>query len=34
VLRTQQQRGLEIAGDALYVAEAGRGGPNCLPPPD
>jgi hypothetical protein len=27
-------RGLEIAGGALYVAEAGRGGPNCLPPPD
>jgi hypothetical protein len=27
-------RGLELAGDALYVAEAGRGGPTCLPPPD
>jgi hypothetical protein len=27
-------RGLEIAGDALYVAEAGRGGATCLPPPD
>jgi hypothetical protein len=25
-------RGLDIAGGALYVAEAGRGGPTCLPP--
>jgi len=31
--RLNNPRGLEIAGDALYVAEAGRGGPNCLPPP-
>jgi hypothetical protein len=31
--RLNNPRGLELAGDALYVAEAGRGGPNCLPPP-
>jgi hypothetical protein len=30
--RLNNPRGLEIAGDALYVAEAGRGGPLCLPP--
>jgi hypothetical protein len=32
--RLNNPRGLEIAGDKLYVAEAGSGGPNCLPPPD
>jgi hypothetical protein len=32
--RLNNPRGLELAGDALYVAEAGSGGPTCLPPPD
>ena len=32
--RLNNPRGLELDGDALYVAEAGRGGPTCLPPPD
>jgi hypothetical protein len=32
--RLNNPRGLEIAGDKLYVAEAGSGGPTCLPPPD
>jgi sugar lactone lactonase YvrE len=32
--RLNNPRGLDIAGGALYVAEAGRGGPTCLPPPD
>jgi hypothetical protein len=30
--RLNNPRGLDIARGALYVAEAGRGGPTCLPP--
>jgi hypothetical protein len=30
--RLNNPRGLALAGDALYVAEAGRGGSLCLPP--